>query len=410
MSGAAPYPSSVAGASSSSGGGMKDFSVDAQRRMFIEKQAREKQLAEEARSRKHSNKSYSSSSHSRGVGKASSRGVVGDDDDDSINNNQNNKNNDDDDDAYSLDSEESFYVGIERADYTQPDNFSLYGGGVGNGDNNSANSHDANRNEDIDRLGISHNGSIAIIHRQQGEGGITDNKNEKLVDWDADIPILYDEKNRSSSLHAFMNGSSGAVDNVGAGKSKKNMLVAMPLVGSGTSGTTNLLNWNEDHVLKYDNARGGENSDDQVYQHKAAEGKMFIDKILSAPTTNAPATTMAPTFDAASTTVRSSGGGTYPTLSPLQMYIPGISVTGNGGGGGGGNAAVKGEDNFMRQLRERELRREENARVVARTMQEMRDVIASAASSTAHTDAESTETTIVDANALMKRLEELMVE
>jgi hypothetical protein len=230
------------------------------------------------------------------------------------------------------------------------------------------------------------------------------------VDWDADIPILYDEKNRSSSLHAFMNGSSGAVDNVGVGKSKKNMLVAMPLVGSGTSGTTNLLNWNEDHVLKDDNARGGENSDDQVYQHKAAEGKMFIDKILSAPTTNAPATTMAPTFDAASTTVRSSGGGTYPTLSPLQMYIPGISVTGNGGGGGGGNAAVKGEDNFMRQLRERELRREENARVVARTMQEMRDVIASAASSTAHTDAESTETTIVDANALMKRLEELMVE
>lgn len=382
--------------SSGGGGGgaaIKDFSVDAQRRMFIEKQALEKQLAEEARSRKHKKSSKS---------QRAAAGVIGDDDDDSIHN---------DDDEFSLDSEESFYVGIERADYTQPDNLALYGGGRGGGDGDNADSSHENWKEE-DRLGISHV-SIAIIHRQDGGPTSSSTTTEKLLDWDADIPILHDEKSRSS-LHAFMNGSSGA----GLSNSKKDVLVAMPLVGSSGSGTTNLLQWEEENKLNDDEE--GDDTIDQVYQHKAAEGKMFIDKILSAPT-NTTSTMTSNTDAASSSSMRSAvpavglggdgGGGTYPTLSPLQMHIPGITSVGSVPTGGGGKPVPEGEVNFMRQMRERELRKEEAAKVVARTMQEMREMIASAASNpTDSTDEDSTAMKLVDANALMKKLEELMVK
>ncbi|KAL7439170.1 hypothetical protein ACHAXH_009057 [Discostella pseudostelligera] len=382
--------------SSGGGGGgaaIKDFSVDAQRRMFIEKQALEKQLAEEARSRKHKKSSKS---------QRAAAGVIGDDDDDSIHN---------DDDEFSLDSEESFYVGIERADYTQPDNLALYGGGRGGGNGDIADSLHENWKEE-DRLGISHV-SIAIIHRQDGGPTRSSTTTEKILDWDADIPILHDEKSRSS-LHAFMNGSSGA----GLSNSKKDVLVAMPLVGSSGSGTTNLLQWEEENKLNDDEE--GDDTIDQVYQHKAAEGKMFIDKILSAPT-NTTSTMTSNTDAASSSSMRSAvpavglggdgGGGTYPTLSPLQMHIPGITSVGSVPTGGGGKPVPEGEVNFMRQMRERELRKEEAAKVVARTMQEMREMIASAASNpTDSTDEDSTAMKLVDANALMKKLEELMVK
>ncbi|KAL3770908.1 hypothetical protein ACHAWU_003217 [Discostella pseudostelligera] len=394
---------SVSGGGGGGGGAaIKDFSVDAQRRMFIEKQALEKQLAEEARSsRKH--KQSSSSSSIRKTQRAAA-GVIGDDDDDSIHH---------DDDEFSLDSEESFYVGIERADYTQPDNLALYGGGRSGDGSNGDNADSLHENwKEEDRLGISHV-SIAIIHRQDGGPTSSSTTTEKILDWDADIPILHDEKSRSS-LHAFMNGSSGA----GLSNSKKDVLVAMPLVGSSGSGTTNLLQWKEENKLNDD--KEGDDTTDQVYQHKAAEGKMFIDKILSAPT-NTTSTMTSNTDAASSSSMRSAvpavglggdgGEGTYPTLSPLQMYIPGITTAGSVPTGGGGKPVPEGEVNFMRQMRERELRKEEAAKVVARTMQEMREMIAAAASTpTDSTDEDSTAMKLVDANALMKKLEEFMVQ
>jgi len=93
------------------------------------------------------------------------------------------------------------------------------------------------------------------------------------------------------------------------------------------------------------------------------------------------------------------------------MYIPGITTAGSVPTGGGGKPVPEGEVNFMRQMRERELRKEEAAKVVARTMQEMREMIASAASNpTDSTDEDSTAMKLVDANALMKKLEEFMVQ
>lgn len=416
------------GSRTTSSSGAKDFSVDAQRRMFIEKQALEKHLAEEARGSKerhhkrhHKSRTTTTTSSNRD-----------DDDDDSIiaDNNNHHDNDSDNDDEFSLDSEESVYVGIERADYTQPDNLALYGGNNLHGRSSYSSHYENEEGEEKkeDRLGISHV-SIAIINRQQQQQQQQQGGPQIVLDWDADIPILHDEKS-SSSLHEFMNGTTRNSAGDVAGKSstsKKNVLVAMPLVGGISSnnkvgnGNTNLLTWNdEDHHCGKQRG-GGEDSDtiDQVYQHKAAEGKMFIDEILSAitTTTSTTASTTIAIADAASSTMRSAsvggegvgGGGTYPKLSPLQMYIPGIVASENGRGG---KSALVEDNNFMRQMRERELRKEEKARVVERAMQEMREMIATADAdiTTDKADADPTGVTLVDANALMKKLEELMVE
>eukprot|EP00584_Thalassiosira_punctigera_P005026 CAMPEP_0172534676 /NCGR_PEP_ID=MMETSP1067-20121228/6951_1 /TAXON_ID=265564 ORGANISM="Thalassiosira punctigera, Strain Tpunct2005C2" /NCGR_SAMPLE_ID=MMETSP1067 /ASSEMBLY_ACC=CAM_ASM_000444 /LENGTH=364 /DNA_ID=CAMNT_0013319491 /DNA_START=158 /DNA_END=1252 /DNA_ORIENTATION=+ len=363
---------------SESFGGLKDFSVDAQRRMFVEQQERERREAENKKaSRQAKRMSAVSASGAQGApsgvalsglmsilegGRGAKKVTVGADDDDSIA-----------DDDWSLDSEESFYVGIERADYAQPDNLEMYG---------------EEKEEDFepkeDRFGISRV-SVAIINREGGNG---DGGPGRLIDWDADIPI-HDEK--SSSLYDFMNGSSGIAAK--ASSTNKDNFVAMPLAGSA-------LEWAEEGKLREDDA-----AVDQVYQHKAAEGKAFIDKIVNAPSearggdasTGSSSMACPPTAPEMDTppgmTPGSVGGirGTYPVLSPLALFSPGITAP--------GSKVAEGEDNGLRQMRERELRKEASADA-NRKMKDLKKLIA------AKKDASGK----VDANEMMKMLERLMEE
>lgn len=358
--------------------GQKDFSVDAQRRMFIEQQERERQASENKKaSRKYKQAAAASggatptgvelsglmsdlekSGGAARAGVSRNRMHVGDDDDDSIA------------DDWSLDSEESFYVGIERADYAQPDNLEMYG-----------ESKDEDYEIKEDRLGISRV-SVAIVNRE--------NKSVKraALDWDADIPI---NAEKGSSLHEFMNGTS-AGGGTRTARSKNDTFVAMPLVGTS-------LAWKEDGKL-------GENDDaavDQVYQHKAAEGKMFIDKLVSAPSSTTPgkggdtssAEGMVPPGMTPEMTLGVAGAGSrgsYPVLSPMALFSPGITIA-------GGAKVVEGEDNCVRQMRERELRKEADDERLQK-MKELKMMIAMTKDSNGQ----------VDASTLIEKLEKMMEE
>ncbi len=124
---------------------------------------------------------------------------------------------------------------------------------------------------------------------------------------------------------------------------------------------------------------------------------MFIDEILS----GAPSMTTTSTTTTLGASDTNGAGGFYPKLSPLQVYVPGITTMKD----------VIGEDNGLRQMRERELRKEESARVAAQTMRELKEMINTVATTATSTNEEDmTETTtMVDAQVLMKKLEELMV-
>jgi hypothetical protein len=303
--------------------GLTDFSVDAQRRMFVEQQERERQIAEAKKATRRASRKVQVSN------------VVNDDDDYSVN--------DDDDDGNSIDSEESFYVGIERADYTQPDTTDMYG--CDDGMNN--------RGGDEDRLGIS---------RIEGWLGGGDGVIKKLS--------LHDETS-GSSLHEFMNGVGGTrLD--GQSPRRKNTIVAVPLTDAN-------LGWSE-------NGKLGDIDDDgvdQVYQHKAAEGKTFIETIIK----GAPSSSMVSSIEnTLPSIVDGHKGGTLPVLAPITMYTPGI-VTGGV------------EDNDVRQMREREHRNEANARTDC-IMKELRDALSTATSGDS--------TGMIDAKELMKKLEGML--
>mmetsp|Transcript_24801 Transcript_24801/g.44586 ORF Transcript_24801/g.44586 Transcript_24801/m.44586 type:complete len:372 (-) Transcript_24801:180-1295(-) len=363
-------------------GGLKDFSVDAQRRMFIEQQDRERQADNTRRASRKIKQAMTSSGgapsglalsgfmsnlESGGDGVATKRMTVGDDDDDSIA-----------DDDWSLDSEESFYVGIERADYAQPNNLEMYG----------EEKEEDNFELKEDRFGISRV-SVAIMNREYRDG----KEAEAVVDWDADIPI---HNERSSSLHEFMNGTTGG-GGTKASRADKDNFVAMPIVGSS-------LEWNEDSKLGEDDA-----AIDQVYQHKAAEGKAFIDKIVNAPSETpgkddastvadmaCPPTTpglMTPGMTPRTAPGFKSGGwgGNYPVLSPMALFSPGITTP--------GDKVVEGEDNGVRQMRERELRKDASADA-AQKMRDLKKMIASKKDNTGK----------VDAYEMMKLLEKMMKE
>ena len=342
--------------SASSYNQLKDFSVESQRRMFIQEQERERQAAEFRRSSRRIRKASNSEAvvsgglmsalEEEGKEMQSSGGRmarVGDDDDDSIA------------DDWSLDSEESFYVGIERADYAQPNNLEMYG----------EEEKDASLELKEDRLGISRV-SVKIIHRER-DGGTVDN-------WDEDISPIHEQ---STSLHQFMTGGGGDLrrGGSGVGQSKKDVMVAMPFVAKG---------------IQYKGNRGYGEDDDtssaQVYQQEAAEGKMFINKLVEGSSSNKhtngnasddtstvadmvnqhSATTPARhhnqqqrkvdtpfTTPGAHTikTVTINEASNYPILSPMALFSPFV----------GGNKTGMGEDNLTRQLRERMIRKDAEA-------------------------------------------------
>jgi len=297
--------------------GLTDFSVDAQRRMFVEQQERERQLADAKKATRRASKKDRAS-------------IVNDDDDDySVY---------DDNDGNSVDSEESFYVGIERADYTQPDTTEMYGYDDGM----------MNRGGDEDRLGI------ARIGGWLGGDGV--------------IKQTFHDENSGSSLHEFMNGVGGMrLD--GESPRRKNTIVAVPLTDSN-------LGWSENGKL-WDTDDDGV---DQVYQYKAAEGKTFIETIVK----GAPSSIVSSVEN--TLPIVDVGNGTVPVLAPISMYTPGVT---------GGV-----EDNAARQMREREYRKDANARTDS-IMRELRDEISAAMS-------RDDSTGMIDGKDLMKKLEGIL--
>ncbi len=288
--------------------GLKDFSVDAQRRMFMEQQEKERAAAE---ARKQSRKIKAAtaaggasdimmSGMMSNVENSKSPRLVGDDDDDSIG------------DDYSIGSEESFYVGIERADYAQPDNFEIYG------------EEKADLDEKEDRLGISRV-SVKVINLEGGDS------NASSINWDTDIPI---HSEKSSSLYEFMNGSTST--KTASGMSKKDVVVAKPLIVSS-------LDWKEENKLQV-------NDDDveQVYEQEAAEGKFFINKLVGTaqePRGQGLTVDVSYPMSPEATTIATSGNP--PILSPLSLFSP--VATGS---------VANQEDNAIRQMRERELKKD----------------------------------------------------
>ena len=292
--------------------GLKDFSVDAQRRMFVEQQDRERRIAEDRKSSRRAGRA-------RAAGGAAAKTAAVDDDDDYSVDDEN------DDGDRSLDSEESFYVGIERADYAQPDSAEIYGGEDGNDDGGGGGR--GPRGED--RLGIARVGGVGVVVGS---------------DWDADVIPIHDEGS-GSSLHEFMSGVVASGGRRRHSARWRNPVVAVPHVDPD-------VGWTErgtggPRMVADDDADAG--GVDQVYQHGAAEGKAFIETIVAGGASP------------------KGGGAAVPVLSPVAIYSPGI-VFGVGGA----------EDNGARQMRERELRREANADVVRR-MVGLRDAIATTA-------------------------------
>lgn len=269
---------------------LKDFSVESQRKAFIAEQESERAAAENRRTSRRITKATSRN----GVDPIQMSGMMSRlDDDDSIG-------------SCSIGSEESFYLGIERADYTSPDNLEMYG-----------ESQDFVAKED--RLGI-------------GRVKIWEDKSHDVV--------FHEE---GSSLYTYMTG--GKDEKYASCTSKKDVLVALPLVVDG---------------INYKRGLNGEMDHSQVYQQDAAEGKMFINKMLEgssaagddtvADVVNQPASTPARVqSNTPFTTPRTDAktrGGHYPTISPMTLFSPYIGQTSNG------------EDNTIRQLREREIRKD----------------------------------------------------
>eukprot|EP00804_Cyclotella_cryptica_P025243 CCRYP_010353-RA/>CCRYP_010353-RA protein AED:0.00 eAED:-0.00 QI:0/-1/0/1/-1/1/1/0/344 len=279
---------------------LKDFSVESQRRTFIAEQERERQAAELRRS---SRKIVRASATNNGAIKMSGMMRRLDDDDDSVG-------------SCSVGSEESFYVGIERADYTSPDNLEMYG-----------EEEKGDMYEKEDRLGI---------------GRIKLNRLVCSDNWEEDVVPVHE---KSSSLYQFMTGAVN--DGLSANAPKKDVLVAMPLVVDEIYYKQGTATKDEDHS--------------QVYQQEAAEGKMFINKFVGgtssaaedvstvADMVNQPTATPAGKRHTSTPfttpgTQRTARQGHYPTISPMALFSPYLGE-------------VSGEDNAMRQLREREIRK-----------------------------------------------------
>lgn len=311
--------------SSSGMTGLKDFSVEAQRRMFMEQQEKER-AATEARRQTRKFKAATAAGGASGVVMSgmmsnmenSRPRVVGDDDDDSIG------------DDYSIGSEESFYVGIERADYAQPDNFEIYG----------------EEKEDLEekesRLGISRV-SVKFTNREGGGNG------ESGTSWDADIPI---HSEKSSSLYELMNGSTSA--KATSGMPKKVIVVAKPLIGSS-------LDWKVENKLE-----ANDDGVEQVYEREAAEGKFFINKLVG---TAKESRGVGLTVDVSprskgESTAAPSAPGDMPTLSPMALFSP---IAG---------ATTDHEDNAVRQMRERELKKDALANANKEVLAKVKQLIA----------------------------------
>jgi hypothetical protein len=273
---------------------LKDFSVESQRRTFIAEQERERAAAENRRSSRRITKQASSATGQNGAILMS--GLISRmDDDDSVG-------------SFSVGSEESFYVGIERADYTSPDNLEMYG---------QESKEFAMEKED--RLGI---GRVNVKTWQE-----------------APDAIVHEE---SSSLYSFMTGVNDNAHKPSS--SKKDVLVAMPLVVNGI------------HYKQKGNSFIEEDHS-QVYQQEAAEGKMFINKLVEGGKSNdSSVAEMVNQTPAAKRqintpfttpgTARTSSRGHYPVISPMALFSPYIHTTSSG------------EDNAQRQLREREIRKD----------------------------------------------------
>ena len=305
--------------------GLKDFSVSAQRKMFMVQQEKERVAAEakkQSRKIKAATASGASGIMMSGIlENTKSTRVVGADDDDSIG------------DDYSVGSEESFYVGIERADYAQPDNFEIYG------------EEKEDLEEKEDRLGISRI-SIKVIDRDGG-----DDNDESNINWDAAIPI-HSEKN--SSLYEFMNGS--ASTKAASGMSKKNVVVAKPLIGSS-------LDWKEDNKLE-----ANDDGVEQVYEQEAAEGKFFINKLVgTAQESRGQGLTVdvAHPMSPGEGTAASGVPGNVPILSPMTLFSPIATGT-----------VTNQEDNAVRQMRERELKKNVLAEANKEVLAKVKELIA----------------------------------
>jgi hypothetical protein len=265
---------------------LKDFSVESQRRTFIAEQERERAALENRRSSRRLTKAASSNNTIAISGITSHL-----DDDDSVG-------------SCSVGSEESFYVGIERADYTSPNNLEMYG-----------EAEDFVEKED--RLGI---GRVNVVE-------ICEN-----------IVPVHEE---SSTLHQFMTGRKKS-------DSQKDVLVAMPLVVNG-------LQYKSDLIIEEDHT--------QVYQQQAAEGKMFINKlvgnkssdeenastvadVVNQPTEATPAKRLKNPIATSGAQRTMKGRGHYPVITPTALLSPYMGQVSNC------------EDNTMRQLREREIRKD----------------------------------------------------
>lgn len=325
-------------------GGMKDFSVESQRKMFAEEQERERKATESRRASRRMSKGVSAANGSssevamsgllsnlESVSSRKSKGPrVGEDDDDSIIS----------DDDLSIGSEESFYVGIEPADYAQPDNLAMYGAG--------------DESEEIreDRLGIVR-ASADVISRE--------NNMEFFAD---EAPRVHE---KGSDLHDFMAGC-----DISADKSSERV-VDMPLNARGV-----------DFVKKIEIDEDLANA--QVYEQEAAEGKAFIEQLIgtsalqaSTPTSYTDMVTpgtkgtnqsfFTPGRESDTPTNVGKRSGNFPVLSPSVLFSPFAQNSGDC------------EENITRQLREREIRKEaslEAQNIVAEKMMDLQKYIAEA--------------------------------
>jgi len=330
--------------------GLKDFSVDAQRRMFMEQQEKERAAAE-AKKQSRKIKAATAAGGASGImmsgmmsnlENSKSPRLVGDDDDDSIG------------DDYSVGSEESFYVGIERADYAQPDNFEIYG------------EEKEDPDEKEDRLGISRV-SVKVLNLE-GE-----DNNASSINWDTHIPIHSD---KSSSLYEFMNGSTSTKS--ATGMSKKDVVVAKPL-------NVSSLDWKQENKLQ-----ANDDGVEQVYEQEAAEGKFFINKLVgTAQESRGQGLTVDVSYPMSPEAATIASSGNVPILSPLSLFSPIATGT-----------VTNQEDNAVRQMRERELKKDALADANKEVLAKVKELIA------AHKDGSGK----VQGTELTEELEKLLLE
>ena len=253
--------------------------------------------------------------------------------------------------------------------FAQPDSLHMYG-------EEKEEERDAAQTED--RLGIAR-ASVAMTRREDAAAAAND--------WDADIPIY--DASTGSSLYAFMNGASGNSAGARRARAANDRLVALPVVGAG-------LAWKEGSPLGEEGE--GAAAVEQVYEHAAAEGKAFIDKIVHAPADAleradppAPAAARGLATPGTAPGGGGRGAGHFPALSPLALFSPGLAP--------GPAGVVEGEDNCLRQMREREIRKEATADAVKK-MDYFRTVVLATKDTTGK----------VDASEMMMMLEKLMKE